>query len=70
MNLINRCHWFSKTTILLIVMIVVIDSCTTFLNVVNLFYKTCFIQLLIIIVQVINKDKIDKCCVKRTIFNY
>ena len=40
MNSINQSLWFSKTTILLIVMIVVIDSCTTFLNVVNLFYKT------------------------------
>ena len=40
MNLINWSLWFSKTTILFIVVIVVIDSCITFLNVVNLFYKT------------------------------
>ena len=40
MNSINQSLWFSKTTILLIVVIVVIDSCITFLNVVTLFYKT------------------------------
>ena len=40
MNSINRSLWFSKTTILFIVMIVVSDSCIKFLNVVNLFYKT------------------------------
>ena len=37
MNSINQSLWFSKTTILFIV---VIDSCITLLNVVNLFYKT------------------------------
>ena len=59
MNLINWSLWFSKTTILFIVVIVVIDSYITFLNVVKLFYK-----LLIIVVQIINKDKINGCCVK------
>ena len=55
MNSINQSLWLSRTTILLIVVSILSVSCC---------------KLVIIVVQVINKDVIDKCCVKRTIFNY